>query len=388
MTADRNSTLASDDSEDSPLLWDDSKREENDTFIEKTTKDETKFGCGTCGTMLNEGYVQCEVYALERGADGGCSYCKVLHEAIETLLSSEWPSHEWALIKRGALCSRKVYSSKHPVVSIYISYQTEKDSFEREIEISTNSEEQAEHPLFPARGLIAEDSGSEHCLNMVRKWLNDCIRDGSNHEKCRQSISQTLPKRVIEVLSPTGADTLRLVETEGTQGYYNALSHCWGQSKSFLPLATTKSNISEHKSSLKWASLSKTFQDAIKITRHLRIRYLWIDSLCIIQEDEDDWMDQAPQMGTIYCGAMLTIVATRAAHGGIGCFSLRKTVKLELGEMSWTLSAIRFVGGGGVYKSIFYHQGYWNIQRAKCYGSAEGALFASLKDVFVDLPLW
>lgn len=166
------------------------------------------------------------------------------------------------------------------------------------IEFFTSREEVQEDSKylpFLSQGWVADDSGSEYCLNKLRSWWMECIQGGSRHEECRQQLDQyDFPKRVVEVLSQDGAESLRLVETEDPQGRYNALSHCWGQSAEHSPLSTIASNLSAHLSSLEWEKLSKTFQDAIKITRYLNIRYLWIDSLCIIQDSEKDWLDQAP----------------------------------------------------------------------------------------------
>ncbi|CZR65394.1 uncharacterized protein PAC_15294 [Phialocephala subalpina] len=216
--------------------------------------------------------------------------------------------HEWAdweLVKQDSRIGRDfvadAYSSGKP---FFLKISNESRVEDAIVEIFTDLEEGDGHPIFPARDCLAADSGSEDCLNGLRNWLMQCTQ---GHEECRQSIGQDLPRRVIEVLSPNGTDTLTLADAEGRRGYYNALSHCWGQSQNIFPLATTKVNMSKHFSSLEWSDLSKIFQDAVQITRSLGIRYLWIGSLCIIQDDEEDWIAQAPQMSSIYTGAMLTI---------------------------------------------------------------------------------
>jgi hypothetical protein len=67
------------------------------------------------------------------------------------------------------------------------------------------------------------------------------------------------------------------------------------------------------------SELSRTFQDAIRITRQLQERYLWIDSLCIIQDDRQDWETEAARMPAIYGSATLTIAAFDAENGKGGC---------------------------------------------------------------------
>jgi hypothetical protein len=64
--------------------------------------------------------------------------------------------------------------------------------------------------------------------------------------------------------------------------------------------------------------LPKTFADAIEITRKLGVDYIWIDSLCIVQDDEDDWRREVALMEHVYGGSYLNLAATSATsvHGG------------------------------------------------------------------------
>jgi hypothetical protein len=71
---------------------------------------------------------------------------------------------------------------------------------------------------------------------------------------------------------------------------YMTLSHCWG--KLPIKVLTTK-DLKDMKNSISWNELPKTFQDAILITKKLAIDYLWIDSLCIIQDSKDDWAKES-----------------------------------------------------------------------------------------------
>lgn len=63
---------------------------------------------------------------------------------------------------------------------------------------------------------------------------------------------------------------------------YIALSHCWGTEQNFT---TTKATRDARMKEIAWNELPKTYRDAIKVARKLHIRYVWIDSLCIIQDD-------------------------------------------------------------------------------------------------------
>jgi hypothetical protein len=83
---------------------------------------------------------------------------------------------------------------------------------------------------------------------------------------------------------------------------------------------TLKSNLSMMQNRIELSLLSRTFQDAVIIARQLKLRYLWIDSLCIIQDDRVDWDRESAKMGAIYRNAFLTIAAAGAKDGSEGCF--------------------------------------------------------------------
>jgi hypothetical protein len=119
-----------------------------------------------------------------------------------------------------------------------------------------------------------------------------------------------LPKRVI-LIGPEETDYIKLyIPSNGQTGRYVALSHCWGGS---TPIMTTKNNLEQFIANKIPVPLPKTFDDAVVTTRALGIRYLWIDSLCIIQDSPEDWSDQAPRMASIYGNAHVVIAADAAA---------------------------------------------------------------------------
>jgi hypothetical protein len=127
-----------------------------------------------------------------------------------------------------------------------------------------------------------------------------------------------LPKRVLDL--GCFPDGIRLLEDSDETAPYICLSHCWGD-VTFHPLRTTPQNISSHREGIPFADLPKTFQEAATFVRRLGYRYLWIDSLCIIQNDGEDWRVQASRMADIYQGCLLTIAAAAAANSAQGLFS-------------------------------------------------------------------
>ncbi|KAE8449101.1 hypothetical protein EG329_008484 [Mollisiaceae sp. DMI_Dod_QoI] len=88
-----------------------------------------------------------------------------------------------------------------------------------------------------------------------------------------------------------------------------------------MPLKTTQGNISDLKEGIPWSTIPKTFQDAITIVRQLGEKYIWIDSLCIIQDDLDDWYRESAKMSQIYQNSYLTIAATKSKDSNGGCYS-------------------------------------------------------------------
>ncbi|KAK3389812.1 heterokaryon incompatibility protein-domain-containing protein, partial [Podospora didyma] len=95
------------------------------------------------------------------------------------------------------------------------------------------------------------------------------------------------------------------------------LSHRWGGSK-IIP--TTTATLEARKASIPFIDMPKTFQDAIRVTRFLGYQYLWVDSLCILQDKLDDWEKEAGKMGDIYRNAVVTTVASGATSADSGCF--------------------------------------------------------------------
>jgi hypothetical protein len=67
--------------------------------------------------------------------------------------------------------------------------------------------------------------------------------------------------------------------------------------------------------------LPKTLQDAIRLTQELGIRYIWIDSICIIQDDKEDWEHESANMLSVYANASLTIAASNGNDSHKGLFT-------------------------------------------------------------------
>jgi Heterokaryon incompatibility protein (HET) len=118
---------------------------------------------------------------------------------------------------------------------------------------------------------------------------------------------------LIDVGEKDGPLALRLHETKlGESGQYIALSHPWGDPAQHPPFRSLRSNIESFKREIVFADLPMTFQDAVKTTRALGIRYLWIDSICIIQGRDGDFNTEAGRMEDVFSSAYCVIAASRA----------------------------------------------------------------------------
>ncbi|OWY42225.1 HET-like protein [Alternaria alternata] len=150
------------------------------------------------------------------------------------------------------------------------------------------------------------DPSTTEFYALLNEWIQVCNAD---HKPCqRQDDTLTMPTRLIEVGSH-----LRLVDTAEIQPCrYAALSHCWGSLHKQEMFCTYSSNLSQLKTGFELQSLPRTFRDAVTVARGLSIEYLWIDSLCIIQDDEDDWQSEAGKMEQVFSAAYCTIGASSA----------------------------------------------------------------------------
>ncbi|KAI0014176.1 heterokaryon incompatibility protein-domain-containing protein [Xylariaceae sp. FL0662B] len=170
---------------------------------------------------------------------------------------------------------------------------------------------------------LLESSSHPDILALARHWLEDCRE---HHTKClrlrAERLADWMPTRLVHV--HPGSLRLRLVENDeirpGTS--YTTLSHCWG----VIPdrICLTSENIARWKTSMPDLARMKTLQDALVVTVALGVHYIWIDSLCIMQDDEEDWRQQSALMASIYKYSDCNITASAAQDDTEGCFFARE----------------------------------------------------------------
>jgi hypothetical protein len=165
---------------------------------------------------------------------------------------------------------------------------------------------------FQEDHVIGRDISPSPDISLAKDWISDCI---NNHSKCASNLYPNLPTRVVDVGPSDNTQKPRLLPGEVVQAPYVTLSHCWSTTKS---LVTNSGNLQEHLAAIPFRKLPPMFQDAILATRKLGYRYLWIDSLCIIQDSPEDWQQECALMADIYKNAAVTITAPAAKDSSTG----------------------------------------------------------------------
>ncbi|KAF7439686.1 hypothetical protein PC9H_000022 [Pleurotus ostreatus] len=308
--------------------------------------------CGNCRAIFAaipfhipgryEGEHHLTVRDLEESAGNDCQLCIIAlngttHETLESWRCSDLNTSltpiRWSI----------AFSKKWPD---FFTIRWTKSDF---LDVRLSFEETEEGTTPPAAG-TSDSTGSEEALTCARRWLTDCTK---THEQCCARTSKGwLPTRLIHVGGEANATTLRLciraeVPSEST---YMTLSHCWG-SPAKDQLKLLQHNIEELQRQIPFGKLPKTWVDAITVTRAMGCEYLWIDSLCIIQDSVDDWRRECSIMGLVYKNGWCSIAASAAKNGSEGCFMSRHPtcfhpliVEVESTRMSaaYSCSARRF----------------------------------------------
>lgn len=156
----------------------------------------------------------------------------------------------------------------------------------------------------------------------LQKWLYD----NSSELHQPSAPGSGFPTRLLSIDLKSEHPTLQLVRTANILishpdqfGLYTiqylALSHRWGQSRHHV---TTKANLEDRYSQICYEILPSTYQDAIIITRRLGVPFLWIDALCIVQDDELEWFHESAIVGDIFRNAFCTIAAHFATNDSQG----------------------------------------------------------------------
>lgn len=136
----------------------------------------------------------------------------------------------------------------------------------------------------------------------MKDWVRECLTE---HDGCFSYTPSALPTRVIEIVDN---ESLKLNVSKDIAPY-TALSYCWGGP---WTSATTRETLQDRCNGFRLEDIPQTLQEGIKVTRELGIRYIWIDSLCIVQDSAEDKERELSQMPKIYSNAYVTVSAPYA----------------------------------------------------------------------------
>lgn len=197
-------------------------------------------------------------------------------------------------------------------------------------------------------------------LDLAKQWLDGCLTTHvACHSRSHPTGSSDLPTRLIQV---TGFGTsvfstkLCLGKDLPPGTLYLTLSHCWGGADI---VKLTEDSLQSFLSDIPLQRLPQNFKDAAAIVLLLGYQYIWIDSLCIIQDSAADWKREAAVMGSVYRSSLCTIAALGAKDPHGGCFMERNGLSLTPCQL-FPDSATRT----GVYAENWRNRGPNSIQRA------------------------
>ncbi|KFA81826.1 hypothetical protein S40288_09572 [Stachybotrys chartarum IBT 40288] len=239
-----------------------------------------------------------DLASLRAASAAGCNICREIERLADGLLAD--------------LADDEAFYAQHPRVvpmpgdPSFELWVTRRGGAGDGFWVSTKSISMREGQVFTVAGFgfYVEDVG----------WFKAC----DAHANCTNR-EAVLPTRVVDIGVPGPQTTVRLLEPdEGTKGRYTALSYCWGAASE--PYVTSRVVLASRKAGFDVAEMPRTFQDAVAMTRMLGVRYIWIDSLCICQDDMQDWERESARMAAVYSNAYLTIAATGSSDTSGGLF--------------------------------------------------------------------
>ena len=152
--------------------------------------------------------------------------------------------------------------------------------------------------------------------DLIQSWLEVYTKDQDRYPLA------WFPTRLVD-LGTIDEQCVKLIDTRDAppQGPYATLSHRWADS---VVIQTTSSNIKQFMQAIPVPTLSRTFQDAFTAARlYLGVRYIWIDSLCIIQDDPDDWRVESLTMQDVYSYSFCNLSAIATSSGAHGLYPPR-----------------------------------------------------------------
>ncbi|TID15593.1 HET-domain-containing protein [Venturia nashicola] len=156
--------------------------------------------------------------------------------------------------------------------------------------------------VFPRRSASEDWFHPYKRWSLAKSWIEACV---DYHESCHQG-EVPLPSRCLDIGTQSG-DQAKIINSSNKLGRYACLSYCWGRTE--LNKLTSR-NIAAYSKGIPRTTLPDMYLDAISVCQYLGIRYLWIDSLCILQDSKEDWLQESAQMASYYGRCYICVAAT------------------------------------------------------------------------------
>ncbi|KAF9466144.1 heterokaryon incompatibility protein-domain-containing protein [Collybia nuda] len=240
---------------------------------------------------------------IEEGEEKGCNWCDFLWDEIRFWYKSKKKKESPEPEEKFNVIARFENHKEHQRVILRLIIEND---WSPSYSVCCHPEDNAAE-FIPGRNLVWQVS-SPRAYELASKCLTECTL----HHTCPKPSKKQLPTRVIDCTDP---ENPKLIITAGLEGTYAALSYVWGEPQ---PHRTTTRNIPAYLGGIPYNILPQTIRDAITCTARLGLHYLWIDSLCILQDSIEDKDREIPQMCNIYHDAYFTIIAAAASRVGQG----------------------------------------------------------------------
>ncbi|KAH7136867.1 heterokaryon incompatibility protein-domain-containing protein [Dactylonectria estremocensis] len=341
------------------------------TGVGKAAADPLYIVCGGCDKLLANSDLVDYLANLTHSpseaivaSESGCALYELLVDSF--LLAESNSTGEWTNAKsrfsndsnRFALHSQSFVSDPQAICSLNLRLGRVGDTSGMalaELDIWTTASSKAS-TLISSRP-YEQDVKSESSIQFSRRCLKTCLE---THYRCRgrltldsdrqarrtgyamvQESSETddIPSRLLHIAPDMGPSHIKLIEVrhltdekkrEISEAGFVALSYCWGGDQ--LGKLTT-ANYARLMNGFDTLETMQTIQDAVWVAREIGLEYLWVDSLCILQDDAQDKEREIARMGQYYGGATVTICAASASKANEGFLHTRASPSYAAGSI-------------------------------------------------------
>ncbi|KAL6704426.1 hypothetical protein ACN47E_008278 [Coniothyrium glycines] len=248
----------------------------------------------------------------------GCDVCLVLNEGLRQVSGDSWMYPD----DIRSVYARCLEKCRDELSTLYLEvyFKDERPKLMLEFYCSRKT---AWKSILPRTSVHHDYTAM---VEWARTKFDTCRRF---HQSCRAQELPKLPSRILSLIHDTneGEIKIQLQEPGDQRGIYVALSHRWSEVQT---CTTTSDNINARRHGISWAEIPLTYRDAILFAVSLGFNYIWIDSLCIIQDDQQDWEIESSRMADVYEGAIMTLSATSSSGDTLGCFPVDKSPSLNI----------------------------------------------------------